>query len=123
MEKFAKGNRPQAARALTNAEDDFLSGKGLFGNNYPEVLPWDESRKLKWGDVGLDFDPDTGKEILVWRAEHGFKTRHGDVHQRAFSPTAQATNNRRCPVTLLVWQNNVSSFRHGQSCWTTEQQK
>ena len=86
VEKFPKGNRPQAARALTEAEEDLLFGKGLFGNHKPEVLQravwWaialhfgfrvrDESRKLKWGDVGLDSDPDTGKEILVWRAERG----------------------------------------------------
>ena len=88
MEKIAKGNRPKAARALTEAEEDLLFDKGLFGNHNPEVLQrtvwWaialhfgfrarNESRKLKWGDVGLDFDPDTGKEILVWRAEHGSK--------------------------------------------------
>lgn len=59
-----------------------------------------QSRKLKLGDVGLDFDPDTGKEILVWKAERGSKTGHGDGHQRAFFPTAQVTKNRRCPVTL-----------------------
>ena len=98
-EKFATGNRPQAARALTEAEEDLLFDKGLFGNHKPEVLQrtvwWaialhfgfrahDDSRKLKWGDVGLDSDPDTSKEILVWRAERGSKTRHGDGHQRAF---------------------------------------
>ncbi|KAK3743014.1 hypothetical protein QZH41_019612 [Actinostola sp. cb2023] len=59
-----------------------------------------ESRKLKWGDVSLDKDPETGTEILVWRAERGSKTRHGDGHQRAFSPTAHPTNNERCPVKL-----------------------
>ena len=99
VEKFAKGNRLQAARALTEAEEDLLFDKGLFGNHKPEVLQrtvWlaialhfgfrarEESWKLKWGDVGSDSDLDTGKEILVWRAEWGSKTRHGDGHQRAF---------------------------------------
>lgn len=95
VEKFAKGNRPQAARALTEAEEDLLFEKGLFGDHEPEVLQrtvwWalslhfgfrarDESRKLKWGDIGLDIDPETGNEVVVWRAERGSKTRHGDGH-------------------------------------------
>ena len=115
VEEFAKGNRPQAARALTEAEEDLLFDQGLFGDHNPEVLQrtiwWaialhfgfrarDESRKLKWGDVGLSSDPETGNEVLVWKSERGSKTRHGNGHQRAFFPTAQATNNRRCPVSL-----------------------
>ncbi|KAK3728340.1 hypothetical protein QZH41_002174 [Actinostola sp. cb2023] len=115
VEIHAKGNRPQAARIMTEAEEDLLFEKGQFGDHNPEVLQrtiwWafslhfgfrarDESRKLKWGDVSLDKDPETGTEILVWRAERGSKTRHGDGHQRAFSPTAHPTNNERCPVKL-----------------------
>ena len=115
VEVFAKGNRPQAARALTEAEEDLLFDQGHFGKHSPEVLQrtiwWalslhfgfrarDESRKLRWGDIALDFDPETQNEILVWRAERGSKTRHGEGHQRAFYPTAQATGNRRCPVEL-----------------------
>lgn len=62
----------------------------------------DESRKLKWGDIYLDRDPETNNEILVWHAERGSKTRHGDgQHRRAFNPTAQATNTDRCPVKLF----------------------
>ena len=115
VEDYAKGNRPQAARALTEEEEELLFDKGLFGNHEPEVLQrtvwWtlslhfgfrarDESRKLKWGDVELGFDQETGKEVLVWKAERGSKTRHGEGHQRAFYPTAQASNSRRCPVSL-----------------------
>jgi len=38
----------------------------------------------------------------VWKAERGSKTRLGDgTHQRTFNPTAQATNNERCPVKLF----------------------
>ncbi len=116
VESFAKGNRPQSARALTEAEEDLLFEKGLFGDHEQEVLQrtvwWalslhfgfraqDESRKLKWGDIALDVDPDNGNEVLVWKSERGSKTRHGDGHQRAFFPTAQAANNHRCPVRLF----------------------
>ena len=61
----------------------------------------DESRKLRWGDIFLENDPESG-EVLVWKAERGSKTRHGEgTHQRAFSPTAQSTHNERCPVMLF----------------------
>ena len=115
VESFGKGNRLQSARALTEAEEDLLFEKGLFGDHEPEVLQrtvwWalslhfgfrarDESRKLKWGDIALDIDPDNGKG-RVWKSERGSKTRHGDGLQRAFFPTAQATNNHRCPVRLF----------------------
>ena len=51
----------------------------------------DESGRLKWGDC----------ELLLWKAERGSKTRYGDgQHQRAFYPTAQATENERCPIQL-----------------------
>ena len=48
----------------------------------------------------MGFDQESGQEIFVWKAKRGSKTRHGEGHQRAFYPTAQATNNRRCPVNL-----------------------
>ena len=114
VEQHAKGNRP--ARELTEAEEDLLFQTRQFGDHDPETLQrtvwWvlslhfgfrarDESRKLKWGDVVLGKDPETGGEVLVWTAERGSKTRHGDgQHRRAFNPTAQATNNERCPVRL-----------------------
>ena len=36
----------------------------------------DESRKLRWGDVQLQQQNDS-QEVLVWLAERGTKTRHG----------------------------------------------
>ena len=36
----------------------------------------DESRKLRWGEVQLQQRND-GQEVLVWLAERGTKTRHG----------------------------------------------
>ena len=116
VQQHAEGNRPQACRELTITEEDQLFQLGLFGKHEPEVLQrtvwWvlslhfgfrarDESRRLKWGDIVLSNDPQTGCELLLWKAERGSKTRHGDgQHQRAFYPTAQVTENERCPVQL-----------------------
>ena len=58
----------------------------------------DESRKLKWGDIVLQTDSETGKEFLIWKSERGSKTRRGNGDKRAFNPTTQATNNELCPV-------------------------
>jgi hypothetical protein len=48
----------------------------------------DESRKLRWSDVELQNDPGDNREMLVWLAERGTKTRSGQEqgHQRAFQP-------------------------------------
>lgn len=106
----AKGNRPQGARELTDAEEDLLFRSGEFGDKNPEALQrtdwWllalhfsfrarDESRKLKWGDIVLENDTETGNEVLIWISERGSKTRRGHGDRRAFNPTAQATNNER----------------------------
>jgi integrase len=58
----------------------------------------DESRKLRWGDVELQNDPEDNREMLVWLAERGTKTRSGQEqgHQRAFQPKLYATNFDRC---------------------------
>jgi len=109
-----KGNKPQAVQALEDNEEDVLFETGEFGDANPVSLQrtvWcllslhfgfrarDESRKLRWGDVQLTKDQD-GREMLVWLAEHGTKTRHGQEkgHQRAFQPKVFATNTERCPV-------------------------
>lgn len=112
-----KGNKPNATRALTTDEEDKLFSVGYFGDHEPLVLQrtlwWvlsmnfgfrarDESHKLRWGDVELTEDPDTGNEVLAWLAERGSKTRHGkeNGHRRAFTPTVQANNTIKCPVKL-----------------------
>ena len=112
VREHAKGNRPQAARELTEAEEDELFRVGEFGSANPETLQrtvwWllslhfgfrarDESRRLKWGDVKLCKDEANGSEFLVWQSERGSKTRNGNG-QRAFSPVAEASNSERCPV-------------------------
>jgi hypothetical protein len=61
----------------------------------------DESRKLTWGDVSLQSDPETGAQCLVWKTGKGSKTRTGQEggHRRAFDPKVYANGNRsRCPV-------------------------
>ena len=86
------GNKPNATRELTHEEENKLFETGQFGDHDPLVLErtlwWflslhfgfrarDESRKLCWGDVVLQTDPQTGREMLVWRTERGAKTRQG----------------------------------------------
>lgn len=86
--------------------------RGEFGDQDPEVLQrtvwWllslhfgfrarDESRKLKWGDVKLQINGETGNEELVWTTERGSKCRSGEGPGRPFCPIAQANNNARCP--------------------------
>jgi len=49
--------------------------------------------------VQLQQDKD-GEEMLVWLAERGMKTRHGQEkgHRKAFQPKLYATKSERCPV-------------------------
>ena len=113
--KQGKGCKPQATRALTDEEENTLFLTGQFGDSTPTALQrtmwWflslhfgfrarDESRKLRWGDVELQNDPEDNREMLVWLAERGTKTRSGQEqgHRRAFQPKLYATNADRCPV-------------------------
>ena len=151
----AKGNKPQAAQAID--EDEALFEAGEFGNSNPVALQrtvwWflslhfgfrarDESRKLRWGDVQLQQQND-GQEVLVWLAERGTKTRHGQErgHQRVFQPKIFATNsavtgqwkwrhqnhrhNRRSNEE--VWymkaplgKNEIVSVRRSEECWPSQ---
>ena len=108
----AKGNRPHAAKELSNAEEDLSFRSGQFGDGDPAALQrtvWllalylglrarDERRKLKWGDIVLQKDGETGNKVLIRRSERESKTRRGNGDARAFYPIAQATNNELCPV-------------------------
>ena len=84
--EHGKGNKPQAARELTEAEEDKLFECGEFASSNQTILQrtlwWiialrfrargfrarDESRRLKWGDVTLEKDPDTGWDswVEIW---------------------------------------------------------
>ena len=102
-----------AATALEDDEEDALFETGEFGDSNPVSLQrtvwWllslhfgfrarDESRKLRWGDAQFQEDKGGG-EMLVWLAEQGTKTRHGQEqgHRRAFQPKVYATKTERCP--------------------------
>ena len=78
--EHGKGNKPNAARELTEGEEDKLFECGEFGTSNPTVLQrtlWsiialhfgfragDKSRRLKWGAVTLEKDPETENDILV----------------------------------------------------------
>ena len=108
MNTVGKGNKPNATRALTDKEEDAIFQAGEFGISNPEILQrtvwWflalhfgfrarGKSRKLLWGDVDLQNDPTDGREMLVWLAERGTKTRKGQEndHQRSFQPKVYAT--------------------------------
>ena len=62
----------------------------------------DESRRLQWGDIAVENETVTGKQVLVWKAERGSKTREGDGHCRAFNPKAFATENEHCPARFYL---------------------
>ena len=95
----ARVNRPYAAKELSNAEEDLSFRTGEFGAENPEALhARDKSKKINWGDIVLQIDNETGEEFLIWKSERGSKTRRGNGDTRASNPTAQATNNERCPV-------------------------
>ena len=57
----------------------------------------DVSQKLCWGDVELQTNPESGKEMLVCQRES--KTRHGleGAHQRQFNHKVFATGTERRP--------------------------
>jgi len=84
--KLGRGNKPNACRELTTKEEETLFESGEFGCHNPEALQctlwWffslqfgfrdrDESRRLCWGDLELQNDPETGKEVLVWWQKEG----------------------------------------------------
>ena len=91
VHEHGKGNKPQAAQAIDEDKEDALFKAGEFSDSNPVALQrtvwWflslhfgfrarDESPKLRWADVQLQQQND-GQEVLVWLAEQGTKTRHG----------------------------------------------
>ena len=107
VHEHGEGNKPQAAQAIDEDEDeeDILFEAGEFGDSNPVALQrtvwWflslnfgfrarDESRKLRWSDVQLQQQRD-GQEVLVWLAERGQKIQP--------SPTS---GNERTRITVLL---------------------
>ena len=107
------GNKQNACRHLTDKEAKLFKAED-FGCRSPQALQctlwWFlsmnfgfraryESRKLWLGYI-LKTDPETGREVLVWRAERGSKTCQvlEGGHRRQFNPRIYATDTERCPV-------------------------
>ena len=114
----ATGNKPQAVQAIDEDEEDaFFEAREFYDSNPARCTSksWDEIRKLRWGDVHLQRQ-NGGQEVLVWLAELGTKTRHGQErgHQRAFQLKIYATNTARCPVSF--YKNFPQSPTSGNEC-------
>jgi hypothetical protein len=58
--------------------------------------------------VKLCGDKANGGQFLVWQSERGSKTRNGNGQQRAYNPTAEATNGECCPVRF---------YKEFMKCW------
>ena len=93
-----------------------LRFKELCGGFYPytSVSEQETSRKSRWGDVQLQQQND-GQDVLVWLAERGTKTRHGQErgHQRVFQrkfnqrflppiPQSPASGNEGTRITGII---------------------
>ena len=119
LTKLGKGNKENAARSISPEEVDFLFATGYFGTANPVVLQrsvwWfltqhfghrarDEGRQLKYGDIKIEREFQSGNEYLIWLTERSTKTRTGERplgHKRAFNPKAFATGTERCPVNFF----------------------
>ena len=115
-----KTKRMPFLKQENSATPNQLHFKELCGGFYPYTgfRARDESRKLHWGNLQLQQQND-GQEVLVWLAEQGTKTRHGQErgNQRAFHPKIYATNTARCPVGILtLGRGSTDRARRGPYC-------
>ena len=117
LAKSGYGNKPNATRPLTDAEEDLLWAQGFFGDDNPNSLlngVWwllslhygfrarHEQKQLKWGDVQYMVDQVTGAEGVVWAIERARKKKQGNVSEnpRTFKPNIYSTGTERCSVKL-----------------------
>ena len=119
LTKEGKGNKPNAARPLSNEETQHLFETGYFGSRSPTVLQrtvwWiitqhfghrarDEGRQMCFGDIEIEKEFGTETEYLVWYTERSTKTRNGERpmgHKRLINPKAFATGDNQCPVKIF----------------------
>ena len=93
LTKLGKGNKPNAARAISTEEVDLLFESEYFGIKNAVSLQrtvwWyitqhfghrarDEGRQMQFGDVKLEKDFSSGCEYVVWITERSTKTRNGE---------------------------------------------
>ena len=127
--EHGKGNKPNAARELTEGEEDKLFECGEFGTSNPTVLQrtlwWiialhfgfrarDESHRLKRGDATLEKDPETENDILMWRYERGSKMRQGQDKPYAvqFALFIQLHRQLALSAVLLKCTKNLLVIAH-----------
>ena len=125
LRKQGMGQKPHAVRELSASEEDMLYDEGYFSTKNNASLQrgmwWilsmdcgfrgnDESKKLCWGDIILEYDSDSKREKLVWYKERGTKTRNGRENEapRKIHGTAYATGTNRCPI---IYYNAFASHR------------
>ncbi|XP_070567248.1 uncharacterized protein KIAA1958-like [Ptychodera flava] len=115
LKKYGKGNKPYAAKALTEDEEKIIREKNIIGVHSPKAhvyAVWlnntklfgfrggQENRSLKWGDIKIKHTA-TNLAYLEFN-ERGKKTRSGQVGKcpRPFNPNMFATpdNPETCPV-------------------------
>ena len=85
-----------------------LRFRELCGGSYPYTsVSEQETKVVSYAGVmvmgnGVRYAGADGQEVLVWLAERGTKTPHGQErgHQRTFQPKIYATNTARCPVSF-----------------------
>ena len=116
LKKLGMGNKPNATRELEKEEVDKMFNDGFFGDQDPVSLQrtmwwilslhfgWrarNESRKLKWGDISVEYDMVRDLNYLEWHKERGTKTRVGNENEeeRKYSK-AYETKTDRCPVYI-----------------------
>lgn len=149
LRKQGLGGKPNAARELTEAEEEMLFATGYFGTDTSEGLQrglwWflaincgfrgnDESKKLCWGDISLENYRENDREVLIWEKERETKTRDGRESEEArkIHGTVYSTGTDRCPIR---WYKLFASHRPesmkraaspfffpltGQRRWTTQ---
>ena len=114
VHEHGKGNKLQVAQAIDEDEEDALFEAGEFGDSNPVALQrtvwWflslhfvskQETKAVSYAGVIIQLQQQNDcQEVLVWLAEQGTKTRHGQErgHQRAFQAKIYATITARCPV-------------------------
>ena len=108
MKKKGKGRKDNAAKPLTEDEEDLLWKAKQLGSDSPQTLyntmhfGWrgrDEHRKVCLGDFHVGQDSN-GTDYVEFDTERGTKTRRGMEWEtgRAFNPRMYATGDERCPV-------------------------
>ena len=115
LKPAGKGNRPNQALPISEAEEQKINDAGQLGLTSPDALQctlwWhmtvlfghrgrDQSRQLKWGDVQLKTDS-SGADSLEFN-EWLAKTRGGGTvsGSRGFNPKAfeNLKKQQRCPI-------------------------